>query len=176
MFPFFHLAVPLLTAIIIEYFIKSNYLKKNTKPPKNAFYFNKLSLLLGSLLPDIIDKPVGLIFNSSGRFFAHSLLFLCILTIIVQLISKKRNLSLSLAFGIFTHLLLDIPTVPWFMPFVTYEFPWIANIDNWIWKYMHDPLVISTEICGIVILLSVLFSYRLFKKKNLKKFLFRIKY
>ena len=42
-------------------------------------------LLIGSLLPDIIDKPVGLLFFSetlsNGRIFCHTLLFFILMTI-----------------------------------------------------------------------------------------------
>ena len=42
-------------------------------------------ILVGSLLPDIIDKPVGMVFFresfSNGRIFCHTLLFLIIIMI-----------------------------------------------------------------------------------------------
>ncbi len=52
---------------------------------------------LGSILPDLIDKPLTIWGIGSGRFIAHSLLF----TIFVSFISR------DLGFGCVIHLLLD---------------------------------------------------------------------
>jgi len=35
--------------------------------------------VLGGLLPDIIDKPVGFLFFNNGRIFSHSLVFFLLL-------------------------------------------------------------------------------------------------
>jgi inner membrane protein len=65
-------------------------------------------LALGSILPDIIDKPLGLIIFGSpsmGRIFAHTLLFLLLLT---ALSIRSRDIRLiSLTWGVLAHLLLD---------------------------------------------------------------------
>ena len=55
-------------------------------------------LLLGSLLPDIIDKPVGLYFwrdtFSNGRIFCHTLLFLMVITLAgLYLYTPWQNLA-----------------------------------------------------------------------------------
>ena len=65
-------------------------------------------VLLGSILPDLIDKPLGyLIYGSmgSGRIFAHTLLFLLVLVAIAAIL-KSRPLG-SLAFGALAHQALD---------------------------------------------------------------------
>jgi membrane-bound metal-dependent hydrolase YbcI (DUF457 family) len=63
---------------------------------------------LGSLLPDIIDKPLGaFVFGTPamGRTFGHTLLFLLL---IAMLAAYKRDISLaSLSAGVLSHLLLD---------------------------------------------------------------------
>jgi inner membrane protein len=76
-------------------------------------------LIIGSLLPDIIDKPIGqYLFQSvfgSGRIFGHTLLFF-ILLLLIGLFAKakfKNSLVLVLSFGAFTHLILDFM---WFSP------------------------------------------------------------
>ena len=59
----------------------------NSKPSSKTTFFGSLAkrmdirfLLIGSLLPDIIDKPIGIyLFRetfSSARIFSHTLLFL----------------------------------------------------------------------------------------------------
>jgi len=70
-------------------------------------------LIVGSLLPDIIDKPLGLLVLpgvfGTGRLFAHALLFPLALTIAgVWLHHKRGGCSLLvLAYGSVIHLLLD---------------------------------------------------------------------
>ena len=62
-------------------------------------------IILGSLLPDAIDKPLGMFllpFNN-GRIFAHTLLFILILL----LIGLKYRKSLFLSFASFLHLIED---------------------------------------------------------------------
>jgi len=62
-------------------------------------------ILIGSLLPDIIDKPVGMILLpiKNGRMFGHTLLFIFILL----LIGLKYRKSLCLSFASLLHLLED---------------------------------------------------------------------
>ena len=70
-------------------------------------------LLLGSLLPDIIDKPVGLMLFSdvfgTGRLFSHALVFPIALAVAgVWLYRCRRSsLLLVLACGAGMHLVLD---------------------------------------------------------------------
>jgi inner membrane protein len=70
-------------------------------------------LLLGALLPDIIDKPVGtLIFRDTfdnGRIFSHTLLFLVVITLAGFYLWRRygKTWLLVLSFGIVLHLLLD---------------------------------------------------------------------
>jgi inner membrane protein len=66
-------------------------------------------LLIGSIFPDIIDKPVGLFFYGNGRTFAHTLIFALTITLIGIYINKtyKKNWVLALAAGSFSHLILD---------------------------------------------------------------------
>lgn len=65
-------------------------------------------LALGSMLPDIIDKPLGIvIFGSAGmgRTFAHTALFLCMVAAMALYLKEMRSASLCL--GVLTHLVLD---------------------------------------------------------------------
>jgi membrane-bound metal-dependent hydrolase YbcI (DUF457 family) len=61
-------------------------------------------VLVGSLLPDIIDKP-----TTSSRAFAHTLLFTLIIALIGLYMYKRwgRSGMLILSFGSLLHLLLD---------------------------------------------------------------------
>jgi hypothetical protein len=62
-------------------------------------------IIAGSLLPDIIDKPLGMLLLplNSGRIFAHTLLFILILL----LIGIKYRKFLFLSFASFLHLIED---------------------------------------------------------------------
>jgi len=70
-------------------------------------------LLIGSLLPDIIDKPLGHVFFrdtfSSGRIFCHTLLFLVLITLVAFYLyrSRRKTWLLAIAFGTLMHLVLD---------------------------------------------------------------------
>ena len=81
-------------------------------------------IFIGSLLPDIIDKPVGMILLllENCRVFGHTLLFILILL----LIGFKYRKSLFLSFASFFHLIEDEmwnepQTLFW--PLLGFEFP-----------------------------------------------------
>jgi len=70
-------------------------------------------VIIGSLFPDIIDKPIGrYFFNNTfgtGQLYCHTLLFAVLLFLAGFLITfkYKNSFMLMLAFGTFIHLLLD---------------------------------------------------------------------
>ncbi len=70
--------------------------------------FALLFVAIGSILPDLIDKPLGfLIYGAmgTGRIFAHSLLFLLLIATIAAILQNRALASLS--FGVLAHLALD---------------------------------------------------------------------
>lgn len=65
-------------------------------------------LALGSMLPDIIDKPLGLLaFGTAeqGRTFGHTHLFLMVLATLAAYLKNVRMASVSV--GVLAHLVLD---------------------------------------------------------------------
>lgn len=54
---------------------------------------NKLILGIGSMLPDIIDKPIGSFFFDTGRWLGHSLLFLTSMIVILLIIEKYSQIE-----------------------------------------------------------------------------------
>jgi hypothetical protein len=70
-------------------------------------------LAIASLLPDIIDKPIGRFLLSdtfsNDRIFCHTLLFLIVITCVGLCLYgwHRRTWLLVLSFGTFTHLVLD---------------------------------------------------------------------
>ncbi|MCD6358737.1 MAG: metal-dependent hydrolase [Dehalococcoidia bacterium] len=123
-------------------------------------------LLVGSMLPDIIDKPVGqLIFRDSinnGRIFCHTLLFLLIIALVgVYLYRSGGKLwMLTLSFGTFVHLILDemwlTPrTLLW--PLYGWTFPRMdITVSAWMQGMMDalfcNPKTYISETVGLIIL------------------------
>ena len=137
--------------------------------------------LLGSMLPDIIDKPVGIYFLgdifSNGRIFGHSLLFFLII-LLAGLYSYLRSgrsgiLVLSLCSGF--HLILDqmwLEPRTLFWPLHGLTFPryeiadWLTNL---IETLKSEPAVFMPEIMGAFIM--ILFMLQLLRSRSLLSFL-----
>jgi membrane-bound metal-dependent hydrolase YbcI (DUF457 family) len=120
MFFFFHLAVGAVLGVLLA----------GWRGDKRLFY----AAILGSGLPDFIDKPLGeLVLADSigyGRIYFHSLLFLCILAIAALLLYRTRWSAplLALAGGVGLHQVFD---EMWHEPV------------NWLWplfgpSFSHD--------------------------------------
>jgi inner membrane protein len=112
---------------------------------------------LGSLLPDMIDKPLGyLIFGSpgNGRIIAHTLLFLLCLVALAALSPSHRLYSLS--GGVSSHLILDSM---WLSPAVLFwpllgSFPLrppvdIASYLATLIQGLHKPGLMVPEVLGL---------------------------
>jgi len=139
-------------------------------------------LLLGSLLPDIIDKPIGLvIFRESisyGRIYAHTLLFLLFaaLTGLMLYRLKGRRWLLVLAAGTASHLILDgmwTTPVVLFWPLLGTTFP-RQDVSNYFLQMLEDlrtqPDVLIGEIIGIIVTFAI-GIIRLKKKKGFRNFI-----
>lgn len=123
-------------------------------------------LLLGSLLPDIIDKPIGRFFFretfNNGRIFSHTLLFLIVITTggLILYWTRKKTWLLVLAYGTFTHLILDeIWTSPrtFYWPLYGFSFrKYPVSIWSWIVGTLHHaatyPWELTPEIVGVIII------------------------
>ena len=138
-------------------------------------------LLVGSLLPDIIDKPVGQLFFrqtfSNGRIFSHSLLFLIVVTLAGSYLYRRsgRTWLLAFSFGTFTHLIFDQmwrtpKTLLWPLLGLNFE---RANVTGWlpmiIRALLTDPEVYVPELVGAMILLW--FVYVLWRQGVITGFL-----
>lgn len=128
-------------------------------------HINVKPLLLGALLPDIIDKPLGIYLGrkvfSNGRIFCHTLLF-PILVAGVELISNRRRDKTwrpNLTFGILTHLILDqmwrTPnTLLWPLHGTTFK---KEDTSDWVNKMLRtlvtDPGTYVPELLGTGVLI-----------------------
>jgi inner membrane protein len=138
-------------------------------------------LLVGSLLPDIIDKPVGVfLFRdtfSNGRIFCHTLLFLILITLGGLYLYRSRNKTwlLVLSFGTFTHLILDrmwlTPrTLLW--PLYGFSFERI-DLSHWLqdmlYVLLNYPALGIVELVGAVAV--IWFLWLLVRRGNLYAFI-----
>jgi inner membrane protein len=144
-------------------------------------YFDIRCLVVGSLLPDIIDKPVGQYFFRStfdnGRIFSHTLLFLILLTAVGFFLWKRYRQvwMLSLAAGTLMHLILDeswLAPGTLFWPLLGLTFPkielteWLRNILEAIFTV---PKIYISELVGLAVV--IWFAVVVIKRKSVTVFL-----
>ncbi len=113
-------------------------------------------VLVGSILPDLIDKPIGISLGLETRIWAHTFLFL-VAVLAVSRVPAWGGLRL-VGFGAATHLLLDemwtqretflYPAYFWVFP------PARFSVDFWFEALLHDPVVQAGEIVGVTILIA----------------------
>ncbi|MFH1031582.1 MAG: metal-dependent hydrolase [Chloroflexota bacterium] len=144
-------------------------------------HFDMRIILIGSLLPDIIDKPLGQFFFrdtfNNGRIITHTLLFFILVTLLGLYLYKYRGKAgfLALSFGIFTHLVFDemwrAPrTLLW--PLLGFAFDrieitgWLSDIFR---ALLTDPAVYVPELIGLAVL--IWFSITLIRKRQVMRFL-----
>ena len=121
-------------------------------------------ILLGSMLPDLIDKPLGIWLLrdtlSNGRIFAHTLLFAVLLLAVgvyVYISRRKLNL-LCLSFGNMAHLGLDemwLDRRTLFWPLYGWSFE-RGDVSHWLERIIvalrTEPGVYIPEIAGALLL------------------------
>lgn len=137
-------------------------------------------LLIGSILPDLIDKPMGYIFFAhplvNGRTYGHSLLFLILILSIafVQWYYRNYLKVLNLGIGTTTHLTFDAmwkyqETLFWPIYGLTFSSP---IHDEWVGKITIGMFAIekrvALEIIGTFLLIYFFISLAL--KKKLEQF------
>lgn len=146
----------------------------------------KLSLkwvLIGTLLPDLIDKPIYAFFRfstgrcgadigliSSTRTFAHTGLF-CLALFVTSFLVRSSK-SRALGWGVVSHLMLDqvVDSFGWYghsptgpsaltWPFLNTSF-YAANCGEElpIWHRYLLPGVWSTELIGLLVLVYLAYA------------------
>jgi len=208
MLVFGHAGITLGAAVILARVLRNSRLSNITKkditessprpsqviPTPNGFPGHKVSwlnsmvnhtdtrlLLIGSLLPDIIDKPLGWFFLretfSNGRIFCHTLLLLILVTVAGLYFYRHHGKTwlLAFSFGTLTHLMFDqmwyAPhTLLWPVLGISFE---RSDITRWVENTTHnllaDPAVFVPELVGAAIL--VWFVLGLVFKRRLSAFI-----
>jgi len=139
--------------------------KKRARLTLLASHIDIRLLLIGSLLPDLIDKPLGMVLLadslSSSRIYSHTLLFLIIISLAgFYLYHSRRKLwLLILSFGTLSHLIFDQmwlepQTLLWPLygsAFKEVDFTqWMQGI---FYASYTDPSVYVPELVGLAILI-----------------------
>jgi len=119
----------------------------------------------GSLLPDVIDKPIGSIFFNGAfethRLFSHTLVFPMILLVVIVAAtgrgSARRRALFAVVIGAAVHLILDAAWVDYeafLWPCFGWGFPPVADsaFGPLLHRMVTDPLVWVGEAGGLAYL------------------------
>lgn len=124
-------------------------------------------LVLGAVLPDLIDKPLGSVlftgYFGTGRIYGHTLLFAAAVLVLVMVVTRRgspaRKRWMALPIGVLLHLLLDMPIDPvtlWW-PVLGLEFPSFAEgrLVDLIVYLLKSPVVVIQELLGLGYLIAL---------------------
>jgi len=163
---FGHEGITLGAAAIIAGAVNKKDVKGFLKRPWFAAltgYIDVRLLFIGALLPDILDKPLGIYILKidNGRVYAHTLLFLLIISVAGYLLykSRKQMWLLILAAGTLAHFILDemwrMPgTLFW--PLMGLSFPRedLSDFLVGMFKEMFtNHYILTTELIGLLIVI-----------------------
>ena len=126
-----------------------------------------LPCMFGALLPDLVDKPLGILILAgalgSGRIFLHTLLFLLVLLLAGGVVYRRygRPTLLAVGVGVASHQALDLM---WQSP-RNWLFPFLGaarriETEGWFLREflleLRDPLEWVSGVALLVLLLPVL--------------------
>jgi len=137
-------------------------------------------VIIGSLLPDIIDKPIGQYFFNNmygtGVLYCHTLLFVILLFMLGYL--TRKSFILLLSFGSFVHLILDFMwrrprKLLWPLFGFTFQKSTPIPFGEYLWDLFIElfkmPLVAIPELMGAII--TFWFVWLLWRQKKLRSFI-----
>ncbi len=120
-------------------------------------------LVLGGLLPDLIDTPIGLLFYSQlggVRLVTHGLILAAVVMVVVVMSTRRgrpRKLWMPLAIGLLFHVLLDAmwldPETLWW-PLLGWEFSPAGpeSAGSYVESVLTDWRMWAAELAGLVYL------------------------
>ena len=122
-------------------------------------------VLVGSVLPDLMDKPIGSVFFNdqleTHRLLGHALVFPVLALFAVLGLTRRgtaiRKGLIGVVIGVFVHLILDgawIDPEAFLWPFFGLDFPPVADssIGPLLSRMLSDPLVWAGEAVGLAYL------------------------
>ena len=136
--------------------------------------------MVGSLFPDLIDKPLAFIGFSDGRSIAHTLIVTLsvLVTGLFLFANYKKTWLLAIAIGMCSHLILDsmwLAPHTLFWPIYGWSFPapshgaGFSQISLWWSTLKSDVTVDITEGIGAAILIGLVWI--LARRKKLQTFI-----
>lgn len=139
-------------------------------------------LLLGALLPDLVDTPIGLVFfDSLGsvRLFTHGLLLAATVMMAVVVGTRRgrpRKLWMPLAIGLLFHIVLDAlwldPETLWWPLFgVSFTAAGPATAGAYVTAVLTDWKVWLAELAGLAYLIYLWSAARLSDSEVRRQFL-----
>jgi hypothetical protein len=141
------------------------------------------TVIVGAMLPDIVDKPLGLwiapdLVDHSLRSIAHSLLFGLLVLAIggLFLVARRRPRAVLLGIASSGHLIMDRmwsnPTIL-LWPFLGWEFAAeYPGIGEWASGHLTNLLTFFTDIPELFGFLAIIgFTAHILRPGNLKRFL-----
>lgn len=130
-------------------------------------------VLLGAILPDLIDKPLGAALQLESRLWAHTLVFVATVLAVTVIPGIRRLVWVG--FGILTHLLLDRiweqpHVILW--PALGWGFPTDGvSLEGFLDILLRDPVVQAGEVAGLVVLVLFARAYGIRSWSSLRSFL-----
>jgi inner membrane protein len=141
-------------------------------------------ILLGSLLPDIVDKPLGIVIFpeaiANSRTILHTMLFLVMTILLGLFIYRWKNAlwGFCIAFGVLMHFIMDAmwtDPVTLYWPFIQPAFEkhpgmeFFAVVHSWVYTLQMEPRIFLPELAGLVILL--IFAIKVIREKRVTAFI-----
>ena len=126
-------------------------------------------VLLGAIVPDLIDKPLGRIFFpeyfQTGRLFGHTLLMATFLLLGIQLTLRGATARrwFILPICMLIHQVLDgmwNDPITWFWPLFGTEFPPDPAPGHWL-GLLTSPWQLAGEVVGLAVLVYLGRAYQL---------------
>ena len=119
-------------------------------------YLPLLFVVIGSMLPDALDKGLVLIgITDYSRFVAHNIFFGPMAGMITYAVTRRRDASLAILFGCYMHLIEDSNRfLPWLYPLVRYELIPVQGINIMLGTYEY-----VSEAIGLSLLI-ILFRFK----------------
>ncbi|MHA1302871.1 MAG: metal-dependent hydrolase [Candidatus Heimdallarchaeaceae archaeon] len=161
MFLLAHIGYTFLAAEILAHIYYWIFYKKKELEESASWglkHFVVIPLAIGAMGPDIIDKFISEPIVGYGRYVGHSLFFAILIFIVAILLFRKNpHIYVSFIIGWIMHILLDSAGfIPWFFPFVNYEFQ--PKTETYF-QMLLEPYVYSNEIAGFLTLIFLLALY-----------------
>ena len=150
-------------------------------PDRDADPIDYRIVAAGTMLPDLIDKPLGIYLLGrqlgSGRIYGHTLLFGLSLVLAGSWAARLRHHGLlSLGLGVMTHVLTDLVMLSprtFFWPLGGFRFRKQRRLEGWglkmLRRYYRDPQVMWSE--GSAALAVLAFGSHLSRRRRLGRFL-----